>query len=99
MYFLFSAAEPAAGHAAPAAGHGGAAAGGHGTPAVVEFVNHYLGEPVHTFQVNNTRPLWDKFFANFGTSAEKVFGAYTPENAVPWWTVMFVIACAISSTR
>ncbi len=70
--------------------------GAHHTPAVVEFVNHYIGEPLHHFQVEYTKPLWDKFLGYFGTNAEAVFGAYTPENAVPWYTVMFVIACIIT---
>lgn len=70
--------------------------GGHGTPVVVEFINHHLGEPVHRFQVEYTKPLWDKFFGLFGTEAEKVFGPYTVENAIPWWTVMFVLACIFS---
>ncbi len=87
--FLFAAAE----EAGQAAEHGG---GGHGTPAVVEFVNHYIGEPVHEFQIHYTKPLWDKVFAYFSTDAESVFGAYTVENAVPWYTVMFIIACLIS---
>jgi F-type H+-transporting ATPase subunit a len=70
--------------------------GGHHEPLIVEFVNKYLGEPVHHFQVNNTKPLWNKFFAFFGTDAEKVFGPYTPENAIPWYTVMFVVACLLT---
>lgn len=70
--------------------------GGHHTPLVVEFVNHYLGEPVHKFQLEYTKPLWDKFFANFGTNAEKVFGPYTAENAIPWYTIMFIIACLLT---
>jgi len=37
------------------------------------------------------------FFAKFGTTPEKVFGGeYTPENAIPWYTIMFVIACILS---
>jgi len=69
---------------------GGGAA--HHTPTVVEFVNHHVGEPVHHLQVQYTKPAWDEFFKLFGTSAEKVFGPYTVENAVPWYTVMFVLA-------
>lgn len=67
----------------------------HHAPAIVELVNRYIGEPVHHFQVAYTKPLWDRLLANFGTSAENVFGPYTPENAVPWYTVMFVIACLL----
>jgi len=98
MFFLFQhgqEAAAAAGHA-PAAEHAAAAAehasGGHEVPAVVQFVNHYIGEPVHHFQMTYTKPIWDKFFSMFGTTAENVFGHYTVENAVPWYTVMFVLA-------
>jgi F-type H+-transporting ATPase subunit a len=70
--------------------------GGHATPAVVEFVNHHIGEPVHHFQVKYTKPLWEKFFGYFGTTPEAVFGEYTVENAVPWYTVMFLLAVVIS---
>jgi F-type H+-transporting ATPase subunit a len=72
------------------------AEGGHHVPLIVEFINHYLGEPVHHFQMNYTKPVWDKFFSNFGTEAEAVFGPYTVENAIPWYTIMFVIACFLT---
>src|SRR5690606_34197646 len=32
----------------------------------------------------------------FGTTPEAMFGDYTIENAIPWYTIMFVIACALS---
>ncbi|MEQ1921782.1 MAG: hypothetical protein ABL952_04665, partial [Pyrinomonadaceae bacterium] len=70
--------------------------GGHQLPLIVQFVNHYLGGPVHNFQKAYTKPIWDKFFGNFGTTAEKVFGPYTVENAIPWYTIMFVIACLLT---
>lgn len=70
--------------------------GGHHTPIIVEFLNHYLGEPVNKFELTYTKPVWDKILKNFGTNAEAVFGAYTPENAIPWYTVMFVIACLLT---
>mgnify|MGYP001590890030 FL=1 len=70
--------------------------GGHHTPLVVEFINHYLGKPVHEFQLHYTKPIWDKVFGYFGTNAEAVFGAYTHENAIPWYSVMFVIACFLT---
>lgn len=71
--------------------------GGHHVPLIVEFVNHYLGEPVHRIQMATTYPMWKSFFARFGTTPEKVFGAeYTPENAIPWYTIMFVIACILT---
>ena len=70
--------------------------GEHHLPLIVEFINHYVGEPVHHFQMNYTKPVWDKFFSNFGSDAEAVFGPYTVENAVPWYTIMFVIACILT---
>jgi len=66
------------------------------TPIIVEFVNHYFGEWAYKFEMTYTHPLWMKFFAKFGTTPEAVFGPYTPENAIPWYTVMFVIACILS---
>lgn len=68
----------------------------HHSPIVVQLVNHWFGEPVHRFQMTYTKPLWDKFLGFFGTNAESAFGAYTPENAIPWYTVMFFIACVLS---
>jgi F-type H+-transporting ATPase subunit a len=74
-----------------------ASEGGHDEPTLVSFVNSTIGEPLYQFQVKYTKPLWDNYvFANFDTTAEKVFGAYTPENAVPWYTVMFILACIVS---
>ncbi|HEX8249739.1 MAG TPA: F0F1 ATP synthase subunit A [Pyrinomonadaceae bacterium] len=73
------------------------AEGGHHTPAVVEFINHHVGEPVHHFQVTYTERWWNDYvFSHFGTSAANVFGPYTPENAIPWYTIMFVIACILT---
>src|SRR5215211_3270666 len=72
------------------------AEGGHHTPLIVEFINHYVGEPVYHFQVTYTKPLWDKFLGYFGSSAESAFGPYTPETAIPWYTIMFVIACVLT---
>ena len=73
------------------------AEGGHQTPIIVELVNRYLGEPVYHLQLKYTKPLWDKFFAKFGTDAETVWGlAYSPENAIPWHTIMFILACALT---
>ena len=73
------------------------AEGTHHVPIIVEFINHYLGEPVYRFQMAYTRPVWQKFFANFGTTPEKVFGSeYSPETAIPWYTIMFVIACILT---
>jgi F-type H+-transporting ATPase subunit a len=70
---------------------------GHHQPLIVEFINHYLGKPVLDFELKYTKPIWDTFFGNFGTNAESVFGSpYTEENAIPWYTIMFVIACILT---
>jgi F-type H+-transporting ATPase subunit a len=43
-----------------------------------------------------TYPVWKKVLAKFGTTPEAAFGAYTPENAIPWYTIMFVVACILT---
>ena len=71
--------------------------GEHHVPLIVEFINHYLGGPVHQIQMNTTYPIWQAFFKKFGTTPESVFGGpYTAENAIPWYTVMFFIACILT---
>ena len=77
--------------------------GEHHTPLIVEFINHYLGEPVHKFEMAYTYPFWKSFLGSdfltkigFNSTPEKVFGAYTVENAIPWYTVMFIIACILT---
>lgn len=65
-------------------------------PVIVQLVNHYLGEYAYRFEMAYTYPRWKTFFAKFGTTPEAVFGPYTTENAIPWYTVMFVIACILS---
>lgn len=73
------------------------AEGGHHLPLIVEFVNHYLGEPVYHFQKEYTEKMWNHLvFRHFGTTAADVFGPYTLENAIPWYTIMFVIACLLT---
>jgi F-type H+-transporting ATPase subunit a len=74
----------------------GAEAAGEQVPAVVQFVNTYVGGPLNRFELSYTKPAWDWLFAKFGTTAEHVFGPYTPDNAVPWYTVMFVIAVVLT---
>ena len=66
------------------------------SPIIVQLVNQYLGPWAYDFEMKYTYPLWKTFFAKFGTTPESVFGAYTPENAIPWYTVMFFIACVLS---
>ena len=87
MFWLQEAAHEAAEHAEEAE---------HPAPIVVQLVNHYFGEAAYRFEMNYTYPLWTKFFAKFGTTPDAVFGPYTPENAIPWYTVMFFIACILS---
>ncbi len=70
--------------------------GGHHTPAIVEFINHYFGEPMFRLQMKTTYPMWQKVLGYFGTTPEAVFGEYNAETAIPWYTIMFVIACVLS---
>jgi len=70
--------------------------GGEHIPLIAQFINHYVGEPMHKFELAYTKPVWDAFFAKFGTDANHVFGPYSVENAVPWYTIMFVIACLLT---
>lgn len=70
----------------------------HHTPIIVEMVNHYFGQAVYEFQIRYTYPRWKTFFAKFHTTPEAVFGPYSPETAIPWYTVMFVIACILTVT-
>lgn len=87
MLWLAEAANEAAEHAEEAPHH---------TPIIVEFVNHWFGKPVYEFQMAYTKPFWDDFLGRFGTSATDAFGPYSPETAIPWYTVMFFIACILS---
>src|SRR4051794_36420025 len=69
----------------------------HQPPLIVQFINHYLGEPMYHLQMKTTYPMWTAFFKKFGTNPEAVFGApYSPENAIPWYSIMFVIACLLT---
>jgi F-type H+-transporting ATPase subunit a len=72
------------------------AEGGHHTPLIVEFINHYLGGPVHELQMKTTYKFWSAVLGNFGTTPEAMFGPYTPETAIPWYTIMFFIACILA---
>src|SRR6266568_9471308 len=65
-------------------------------PILVKLVNQYFGQAAYDFEMKYTFPFWQKFLAKFGTTPDSVFGAYTPENAIPWYTVMFVVACILS---
>jgi F-type H+-transporting ATPase subunit a len=65
-------------------------------PVLVKLVNQYFGGYAYNFEMKYTYPFWQKFMARFGSTPEAAFGPYTPENAIPWYTVMFVMACIIS---
>jgi F-type H+-transporting ATPase subunit a len=81
---------------AKAAEHAEKAESAHHTPVIVEFVNHYLGPTFYNLEMKYTYPFWKSFLGKFGTTPEAAFGPYTPETAIPWYTVMFVIACILS---
>ena len=85
--FWFAEAAEAAEHAEEAEHH---------VPIVVQLVNHWFGEAALSFELKYTKPIWDKVLAKFGTTPEAAFGPYTAENAIPWYTVMFFIACILS---
>src|SRR6185436_19438315 len=85
--FFAEAAEATAEHAEEAEHH---------APIIVQMVNHYFGEYAYRFEMAYTKPFWTTFLGWFGTTPEDAFGPYTPENAIPWYTVMFVIACILS---
>lgn len=86
MFWLQEAAEKGAGHAEAV----------EQAPLIVQFVNRYLGEYAFRFEMAYTHRFWTWFFAKFGTTPEAVFGPYTIDNAIPWYTIMFVIACILS---
>src|ERR1700716_3044337 len=85
MFLLLSSetAEKAAEHAEQA-------------PIVVRLVNQYFGQAAYDFEMKYTHPFWTRVLGKFGTTPDAAFGVYTPENAIPWYTVMFVLACIIS---
>jgi F-type H+-transporting ATPase subunit a len=87
MFWLQEGAHKAAEHAEEAE---------HEAPIVVQLVNQWFGEYAYQFEMHYTKPKWDWFLGKFGSSAEAAFGPYTPENAIPWYTVMFFIACILS---
>ena len=74
------------------------AEGGEHQPLIVEFINHYLGEPALAFEKAFSIPAWNWVFGKLGvnTTAEKLFGPYNVETAIPWYTVMFVVACILT---
>src|SRR5437763_16479448 len=65
-------------------------------PIIVKLVNQYFGEYAYNFEIRCTKPLWAKLLAKFGATPDAAFGLYTPEDAIAWYTMMFVIACLLS---
>ncbi len=90
MFWLQETAEAVAEHAENAPAHA------EHVPIIVKLVNHYFGHWAYNFEMSYTHPLWTRFLAKFGSTPEAAFGPYTPENAIPWYTVMFIIACILS---
>ena len=90
MFWLQEKTAEAAEHAGKATEHA------EHVPIIVKYVNLYFGQWAYNFEMSYTHPLWTKFLAKFGTTPEAVFGPYTTENAIPWYTVMFIIACILS---
>jgi F-type H+-transporting ATPase subunit a len=88
LFWLQHGAEGAATVAEEGAKH--AESAGEHIPWIVQKVNELIGGPIHQFQLKYTKPAWERLL---GTDPEKVIGAYTPQTAVPWYTVMFIIAC------
>ncbi|PYS22930.1 MAG: ATP synthase F0 subunit A [Acidobacteria bacterium] len=65
-------------------------------PIIGRLVNQYFGEYAYNFEMKYTYPKWKWLLAKFGSTPEAAFGAYTPENAIPWYTIMFILACILS---
>ena len=96
MFFLLQHGEGAA-HAAEAAqGAEPAAEHAEHVPIIVQMVNHYFGEWAYNFEMKYTYPKWKWLLAKFGSTPEAAFGPYTTENASPWYTIMFILACIIT---
>jgi len=72
------------------------AEGGDHSPLIVQFLNHYFGEAVYKIQMQTTHVWWSAILKPFGATPEALFGEYSPHNAIPWYTVMFVIACILA---
>ncbi|HEX8890237.1 MAG TPA: F0F1 ATP synthase subunit A [Pyrinomonadaceae bacterium] len=88
---LFWLLQEGAEHSEKVQEHAGKAA--EHIPWIVQKVNEAIGGPIHQFEIKYTKPMWDKML---GMDASKVLGEYTPQTAVPWYTVMFIIACILS---
>jgi F-type H+-transporting ATPase subunit a len=94
MFWLQQHAAQAAEQAGKVAEHAEEAE--HHAPIIVQLVNQYFGEAALNFELKYTKPIWDKVLGWFGSTPEAAFGPYTADNAIPWYTVMFFIACILS---
>jgi F-type H+-transporting ATPase subunit a len=65
-------------------------------PLIVDFVNTYLGEPVCRAESLALYPALDLLLKPLGTSSVQLFGICHPEGAIPWYTIMFFIACLLT---
>jgi len=90
MFFLLQHGEEVAHGAEPAAEQA------EHVPVLAQMVNHYFGEWAYNFEIKYTKPIWTKVLGWFGSTPEAAFGPYTPENAIPWYTIMFILACIIT---
>jgi hypothetical protein len=90
MFFLLQHGEEAAHAAEQTQEHA------EHVPILAQIVNHYFGEWAYKFEMNYTYPVWKRVLAKFGSTPEAAFGPYTPENAIPWYTIMFILACIIT---
>src|ERR1043165_7349029 len=90
MFFLLQHGEEVAHGAEPAAEQA------EHVPVLAQMVNHYFGEWAYNFEIKYTKPIWTKVLGWFGSTPEAAFGPYTPENAIPWNTIMFILACIIT---
>jgi F-type H+-transporting ATPase subunit a len=64
-------------------------------PAIAQWVNHVAGDWVlKNIELSKYGTKW--MWSLIGINAEDTFGKYTAETAIPWYTVMFVIACLLT---
>lgn len=61
-------------------------------PWIAEQINHVAGKWVlENIELSKYGTKW--MWSLIGVNAEEMFGPYTAQNAIPWYTIMFVIAC------
>ena len=65
-------------------------------PLVRSFLNYYGGAWAYNFEMRHTYPKWKWLLEKFGSTPERVFGVYTPENAIPWYGIVLINICIFS---